>query len=266
MPVIRKKYLQHLKKFESSRVAIIRYSTSKLDSTQQVQFHYKLKGRGSNKGLLDKTHSLLVAKSVILVPENNLNHILKFLRKHSCSFKLKHLIINPSKLSELSKIAHSFKKRHSSILDVRLIEWKNKQQICIIAHSKSLAGISKQLESRTKIPVIHIQASQLLAPETELLETLRAGTSLLKKVPALPTTKKLFVYSTKHLSASEKVRFHYALKGRGDKEGIIAQTRSEFFAKSVIIASESKSEAVRRFLARYSCEFVELEVIEASNG
>ena len=244
-----------------SRAILIKYSTKRLDSTQQVQFHYKLKGRGSRKGLLDKTRSKLVAKSVILAPKDTHREILQFLRENSCSFKLKKLIINPSKLQSLSKLAFDFKKKHKEIIDIKLFQ----NQIYLISHqgSKSLA---QEFSKLSGFKTIHIQASQLLAPENELLANLRAGTSLLKEIPALPTTKKLFLYSTKHLQGSKKVRFHYALKGREDKEGIIAQTRSEFFAKSVIFAPESKAEVVRRLLAEYSCEFVELEVAEISHG
>jgi hypothetical protein len=206
----------------------------------------------------------LLAKSVILAPEDTSQEILSFLRESNCKFKIRQLIINPSKLVELSKLALQFKKKHSSILDIRLIESDGKKQVCIIAHAENLPSISKELASKIKLPVIHIQASQLLAPDSKLLETIRAGTSLLKEVPALPT-KKLFRYSTKHLKGSEKVKFHYELSGR-DKEGIIAQTQSEFFAKSIIIAPDSKADVIRRFLQKYSCEFVELEVAEISHG
>ncbi len=244
-----------------SRAILIKYSTKKLDSTQQVQFHYKLKGRGSKKGLLDKTHSYLVAKSVILAPKDTSSEVIRFLRENNCPFKIKKLIINPSSLKSLSKLASDFKKKHKEIVDIKLFQ----NQIYLISHQGS-KSFAQEFATLSGIKTIHVQASQLLAPENELLANIRAGTSLLKEIPALPTTKKLFLYSTKHLRGSEKVKFHYALKGRGDKEGIITSTRSEFFAKSVIFTPESKAEVVRRLLARYSCEFVELEVAEISHG
>ena len=105
-----------------SRAILIKYSTKTLNSVQQVQFHYKLKGRGSKKGLLDKTHSHLIAKSVIIAPQDTSSEVLRFLRENNCSFKIKKLIINPSRLKSLSKLASDFKRKHSEIVDIKLFQ------------------------------------------------------------------------------------------------------------------------------------------------
>ena len=126
-----------------SRSVLIKYSTKRLSSSQQVQFHYKLKGRGSKKGLLDKTRSILLAKSVILAPESTYAEVIRFLHENNCPFKSKKLILNPSKLFSLSKLASDFKKKHSEIIDIKLIH----NQVYLISHQ----GTSKLAQEFSKL-------------------------------------------------------------------------------------------------------------------
>jgi len=83
--------------------------------------------------------------------------------------------------------------------------------------------------------------------------------------PSKIAPKTLFVYETKHLKGSEKIKFFYELKGRKDrnKEGILETTHSEFFDRSVVIAPKQTAKAMRDFLTRWKCKFEEMEVAES---
>ena len=73
----------------------------------------------------------------------------------------------------------------------------------------------------------------------------------------------LFIYSSSHLSGSNKVRFFYALKGRDDKLGLIKETNSRFLAKSVILAPASKTELWRSFFKFWGCKFRQVSLSSA---
>ena len=70
----------------------------------------------------------------------------------------------------------------------------------------------------------------------------------------------LFIYSSSHLSGSKKVRFFYALKGRDDNLGLIKETKSQFLAKSVILALGKRAELWRSFFKFWGCSFREIQI------
>lgn len=70
----------------------------------------------------------------------------------------------------------------------------------------------------------------------------------------------LFNYSTSHLKKKDLVRFHYALKGRGKKPGLISRTDSEFLAKTLLLAPASEIQSVEEFFSVWDCDYEKREV------
>ena len=71
--------------------------------------------------------------------------------------------------------------------------------------------------------------------------------------------KVVLKYNSSHLSGSNKVRFFYALKGRGLSQGIIARTESIQLAKSILIVPLEKMQDITEFFRFWKCKF---EVID----
>ena len=67
--------------------------------------------------------------------------------------------------------------------------------------------------------------------------------------------RQIYVYSTSHLTPTERVKFFYALKGRNGKPGILDTTQSIFLAKSVLNVLHSQSEEIEQFLKTWGCKF-----------
>ena len=70
----------------------------------------------------------------------------------------------------------------------------------------------------------------------------------------------IFTYSISHLAYSDKVRFHYALKGRGSKSGVLQRTKAESIGRAVLLVSQEKSSTVETFLNEWKCVFQRREV------
>lgn len=71
----------------------------------------------------------------------------------------------------------------------------------------------------------------------------------------------IFKYSSSHFSKKDKVKFHYALKGRNKNLGLIERTNSKFLAKSVLLVPISQAKDVEDFFSVWSCEFEKKEVM-----
>ena len=67
--------------------------------------------------------------------------------------------------------------------------------------------------------------------------------------------RQIYIYSTSHLTPTERVKFFYALKGRNGKPGILDTTQSIFLAKSVLNVLHSQSEEIEQFLKTWGCKF-----------
>jgi len=251
------------------RYTLISYSP-KLSSSDLVRFHYALNGRGKQPGLLQKTHSQKLANSVILAPKHSEKDVIEFLRTWKCVISKKELVLNPTSENVIRKAAKVLVTNRRDISDVILINSaqisnKNKPSpiICLLTHSKTPQRIAQNFQKQVGLPVVYVQADQLFTPKySSLIDALKQGTSLITSKTSAPST--LFVYSSKHLTGSEKVRFHYELRGRGKQKGILETTRSEFFAKSVIIAHSRSSSAISRFLTKWKCQFNEMEVANSA--
>ncbi len=67
--------------------------------------------------------------------------------------------------------------------------------------------------------------------------------------------RQIYIYSSSHLTPTERVKFFYALKGRNGKPGILDTTQSVFFAKSVLSVLPNQSEEIEQFLKAWNCKF-----------
>lgn len=67
--------------------------------------------------------------------------------------------------------------------------------------------------------------------------------------------RQIYVYSSSHLTPTERVKFFYALKGRNGNPGILDTTQSVFFAKSVLSVFPNQSEEIEQFLKEWNCKF-----------
>jgi hypothetical protein len=79
-------------------------------------------------------------------------------------------------------------------------------------------------------------------------------------VPGGLKPKFLISYTLRHLAQKDKVRFFYALKGRGAKEGIIARLRIEQLGKTVLLVDAAKASELRDFLHYWRCDIRQKEV------
>lgn len=57
--------------------------------------------------------------------------------------------------------------------------------------------------------------------------------------------KTLFLYSLKNFTPSERVRFHYLLKGRGDEKGILKEIKAEKVGKGVILIATKEEDTLK---------------------
>lgn len=70
----------------------------------------------------------------------------------------------------------------------------------------------------------------------------------------------LFVYTTRHLSKSDKVRFYYALKGRDGKSGVVKKYVQEQLAKTVLLVPQKFEHEIEEFLAVWKCSYKKKKV------
>lgn len=82
----------------------------------------------------------------------------------------------------------------------------------------------------------------------------------IKIVSKSRATHRIFIFNSSKLTGSAKVRFFYALKGRGKKQGIIEQTNAEYLAKSVILVSIREYFELIKFFQKWGCGFEIKEV------
>ncbi|MBT4114350.1 hypothetical protein HOD83_03595 [Candidatus Woesearchaeota archaeon] len=62
-------------------------------------------------------------------------------------------------------------------------------------------------------------------------------------------------YSSKHLSSKDLVRFYYALKGRGNTPGVLADTHSMYVTRAVIETPASGIASIKYFLNGWGCKY-----------
>ncbi|MDP6293300.1 MAG: hypothetical protein QF486_05820 [Candidatus Woesearchaeota archaeon] len=64
----------------------------------------------------------------------------------------------------------------------------------------------------------------------------------------------IVTYDTKHLVYKDKVRFFYALKGRGGQPGIIKECGIVQLAKTVLLVRPKQEKKVKEFLKEWKCK------------
>ena len=82
------------------------------------------------------------------------------------------------------------------------------------------------------------------------------------------TVKKaiLLTFSTKHLAKKDKVRFFYALKGRGEQEGIVQRTKTEHIGSSVLLISPEHEKEFDDFFKVWEVEYTKRKITIEDDG
>lgn len=65
----------------------------------------------------------------------------------------------------------------------------------------------------------------------------------------------LIQFSTKHLSSTEKVKFHYAFKGRNGSAGLIDQTKSNHIGSCVVMAPHENHKELLSFFDHWNVPY-----------
>ena len=65
----------------------------------------------------------------------------------------------------------------------------------------------------------------------------------------------IITYTIRHLKHSDKVRFFYALKGRGKQQGIIKDCKIIQLGKTVLLVKPEHEKAVKDFLSEWKCGY-----------
>ena len=71
----------------------------------------------------------------------------------------------------------------------------------------------------------------------------------------------LFTYTTRNLSAKDKVRFYYALKGRDGKSGIVKSLHLEHPGRTVLLVPRKHDEELQQFFRHWNLPFTRRKVI-----
>lgn len=66
----------------------------------------------------------------------------------------------------------------------------------------------------------------------------------------------IFVYTLSHFSSSERVRFHYALRGRYGSEGILKKTEGYFWNAGTIVVPTQKEDQLKEFFVTWKVKFI----------
>ncbi|MBU3905026.1 MAG: nucleotidyltransferase domain-containing protein [Nanoarchaeota archaeon] len=67
----------------------------------------------------------------------------------------------------------------------------------------------------------------------------------------------LFIYSLENLNHNEKTKFQYALKGRGDKKGMIEELKGEAIGIGAVLISIENSEKFKEFFNNWKIKYEE---------
>ena len=70
----------------------------------------------------------------------------------------------------------------------------------------------------------------------------------------------ILCYSLKHLTQTEKVKFFYALKGRGKSPGILTTYNITQLSKGVLLVSQASLKQTHDFLAFWKCSVTETKI------
>jgi predicted nucleotidyltransferase len=88
---------------------------------------------------------------------------------------------------------------------------------------------------------------------------LSEGVSLLSGKPFSSVfgfySKTLFTYSLQGLTSSERVRFHYVMRGRRDSEGMLTKLKAELLGDGVILVPTSSEDELSEIFKKWKCQY-----------
>lgn len=71
----------------------------------------------------------------------------------------------------------------------------------------------------------------------------------------------LFTYSTKHMSSSDKVRFHYSLKGRNKQQGLLKTVDGKHLGSTVLLIPKEQEAYVDEYFAVWNIPYKKHSII-----
>jgi len=111
--------------------------------------------------------------------------------------------------------------------------------------------------AKTVLSVLPSQSEEI----EQFLKTWGCKFSVKKVKPSGKPTHAIVRYSTTHLNATGRVKFVYALHGRGSSEGILRP--GEMMAKTILFVPIGRLAEIKAFLESWNCEVL-IEEVEAS--
>ena len=139
--------------------------------------------------------------------------------------------------------------------------------LCIIINDKdeersldlvnSLSKIVKKIEKvQINILTAHEFTQGNSLAKTLLLEGISIKTK--RKIAQMYgfENKSIFIYTLSHFTSSERVRFHYALKGRYGSEGILKKVEGEFWSSGTIVVPTSKEDLLKEFFTMWNVKYI----------
>jgi len=130
---------------------------------------------------------------------------------------------------------------------------------------QSSEKIAKEFESDLSTDfhvTYHIIEDLFSKDEPIWTSLLHEGFSLVFDKKLLPLKSKvLFTYNSSSLEYTDKIRFYYALKGRDGKSGILAETKTEFLSKGVLIADVNQESEIITFLMNWNLPFKKKRIL-----
>ncbi len=67
--------------------------------------------------------------------------------------------------------------------------------------------------------------------------------------------KSIFVYSLKHFSATQRVKFHYMLQGRYETKGVLKEVNGKFVGTGTIIVPTEKEDILKEIFDTWSVKY-----------
>ena len=121
--------------------------------------------------------------------------------------------------------------------------------------SQSLSDFLKKQEKKFHISIMTISEFFSSTPLSKTL--IFEGISVKNKKPFSFgfSQNSLFIYSLKKLSPSERVRFHYTLKGRYGSEGVLKKVEGNFIGKGAIIVPSEKEEELKETFENWKIDY-----------
>ena len=71
----------------------------------------------------------------------------------------------------------------------------------------------------------------------------------------------IFTYSTKELSRTEKVKFHYSLKGRNSSLGFLESVNGRHIGSTVLLVPKEFEDHAEKFLAAWQIPFEKISIV-----